>query len=517
MADGAMLERLPPLDLAIVALYLLVIVGMSLAFAWRQRTGDDYFLAGRSMGSVPLAMSITANQASAVSLVGAPAFVALRDGGGLRWLQYELAVPLAMLLLSAILLPALRSVPGASIYAYAETRFGRATRRALAGSFLIPRGLALGVILYASALVVAEALGCSVDTALLAVGVFSVAYTSLGGIVADIWSDVLQLVLLWGGTFVSAFYLLERTGLELLSAIPDERAETFVLGAPAEDPFSLWPMLFGGLFLYLSYYGCDQSQAQRLLTAKSDSHARRALLLNGLLRFPLVLTYCALGLLLAALLSTDATFASAMEGRPADSLVPVFMMNYLPPGLRGLLLAAILAAAMSSIDSALNSLAAVTLDDVFGIDPSRQSVWSGRATSLAWGLLAVVSGMAFARSGAGILELVNMVGSAFYGPVLAVFVLGVLAPGVGGAAALVGLAAGLAGNFALASLAPAVPWLWWNPAGFLVAMAAALATGKARFRWEVRWERRESALLVGAFVLMVAVLALLPTGVALLD
>jgi SSS family solute:Na+ symporter len=512
-----MLERLPPLDLAIVGVYLLAIVGMSLAIAWRQRTGDDYFLAGRSMGRFPLAFSLMANQASAVSLVGAPAFVALREGGGLRWLQYELAVPLAMLLLAAILLPALRSVPGASIYAYAETRFGRSTRRALAGSFLLARGLALGVILYASALVVAEALGCSVDAALLAVGIFSVAYTSLGGIVADIWSDVLQLALLWGGTFVSAFYLLEHAGVGLLSAIPEERAVTFVLDAQGEDPFSLWPMLFGGLFLYLSYYGCDQSQAQRLLTARSDSDARRALLLNGLLRFPMVLTYCAFGLLLAALLRTDPSFAAVMEGRPADSLVPVFMMSYLPTGLRGLLFAAILAAAMSSIDSALNSLAAVTLDDVFGIDPARQSVWWGRATSLSWGVFAVVSGMVFARSGAGVLELVNMVGSAFYGPVLAVFVLGVLAPGVTEAGALVGLAAGLAGNLALAGLAPAVPWLWWNPAGFLVAAVVSLAVGKADFRWEARWERRESLLLLGAFALMLAVLAVLPVVVASLD
>ncbi len=511
-----MLERLPPLDLAIVALYLLAIVAMSAAFAWRQRTGSDYFLAGRSMGSVPLAMSIMANQASAVSLVGAPAFVALRPGGGLRWLQYELAVPLAMLLLSAILRPALRSVPGASIYAYAERRFGRPTRRALAGSFLLARGLALGVILYASALVVAEALACSVDQALLAVGLFSVAYTSLGGIVADIWSDVLQLVLLWGGTLASAWYLLERVGLDLLSSIPEERAASLSLRAPLEDPFSLLPMLFGGLFLYLSYYGCDQSQAQRLLTARSDSDARRALLLNGLLRFPMVLTYCVFGLLLAALLSIDPGFVTAMEGRPADSLVPVFMMSYLPEGLRGLLLAAILAAAMSSIDSALNSLAAVTLDDVFTLDPARQSVWLGRATSLAWGAFSIVSGMVFARSGAGILELVNMVGSAVYGPVLAVFALGVLAPRVRGREALLGLAAGFAANASLAIFAPSIPWLWWNPAGFAMAAFVALAMGKARFQWEARWDRREAALLLGAFALMVAVLALLPKSLALL-
>jgi Na+/proline symporter len=229
-----------------------------------------------------------------------------------------------------------------------------------------------------------------------------------------------------------------------------------------------------------------------------------------------VLTYCVFGLLLAALLRADPTFAAAMEGRPADSLVPVFMMSYLPTGVRGLLLAAILAAAMSSIDSALNSLAAVTLDDVFGIDPARQSVWLGRATSLSWGIFAVVSGMIFARSAAGVLELVNMVGSAFYGPVLAVFVLGVLAPRVTGSSALIGLGAGLAANLAVAVLAPAVPWLWWNLAGFLAAVVAALATGKPGFRWDARWEPREGALLLGAFAAMVAVLALLPRMVALL-
>ena len=194
-----MLERLQGLDLAVVAAYLAAVVGMSLVFAWRQRTGQDYFLAGRAMGGTTLAFSILANQASAVSLVGAPAFVALRPGGGLRWLQYELAAGHA---------PPLR--------------------------------------------------------------------------------------------------------------LPASRA-------------ALGPGLFD-------------------------------------------LCLC---LLLAGLLRVDPQFASLMEGRPADSLVPVFMMKYLPEGLRGLLLAAILAAAMSSIDSALNSLAAVTLDDVMGLDPARQSVWLG--------------------------------------------------------------------------------------------------------------------------------------------
>jgi len=507
------LERLSGLDAVVVSTYLLAVIAMSFVIARRQRTGDDYFLAGRRVAGPLLAMSILANQVSAVSLIGAPSFVALREGGGLRWLQYELALPLAMLVVIVVLLPELRSVPGSSIYAYAERRFGPPTRRALAGAFLLSRGLSLGVILYASSLVVSQALGVSLETALLVIGVLSVFYTSLGGIVADIWSDALQLVLLWGGTLVSALFVIEEHGSAVLWAIPPERMQGLVTNSAGLGPggdFALWPMLFGGVFLYASYYGCDQSQAQRLLTSRDDHSARRALVLNGLLRFPLVLTYCSFGLLLAGLLRVDPAFAAAMQDQAPDRLVPIFMMNYLPTGLRGLLLAALLAAAMSSIDSALNSLAAVTLEDVFDRPSAAQGVWLSRGVSLLWGVFAVVSGLFFARSGTGVLELVNQVGSAFYGPVLAVFVLGALVPAVEGRGALLGLAAGLAANFALAGGAPQVSWLWWNVVGFLAAAAVALASTRAPLALSRRaWPRREAALLLGAFVLMLAFLAAL--------
>jgi SSS family transporter len=502
-------------DLVILGAYLAGIVGLSYAFARRQRTGDDYFLAGRRMGGTTLALSILANQASAVSLVGAPAFVALREGGGLRWLQYELGVPLAMLALVVLLLPALRSVPGSSIYRYADRRFGRGTRRLLATAFLLTRGLSLGVILYASSLVVSEALGWPVERSLLAVGLFSVAYTSLGGIVADIWTDVVQLALLWGGTLLAAADVVADRGVSLLDVASAARTRTLVFDATGLGDgatFAFWPMLLGGIFLYMSYYGCDQSQAQRLLTARDEGQARRALLLNGLLRFPLVITYCGLGLLLAGLLATDPSFAALMEGRPPDALVPVFLASWLPVGLRGLLLAAILAAAMSSIDSALNSLAAITLEDVLERPPETQSVWLGRFTALGWGLFAVASGLAFARGEAGILEGINQIGSAFYGPILAVFLLGVLAPGVGGRGAAAGLVAGVVGNVLLWRLAPGVSWLWWNPIGLAVAAAVALAVDRARVRVPaLAWPRPATALLLGAFAAMLAVLLVLPS------
>lgn len=497
------------LDLAVVGLYLGGVLLLSALIARRQRTGADYFLAGRRMGAWPLSLSLLANQASAVSLVGAPAFVALRPGGGLVWLQYELALPLATLALILVLLPVLRQAPGASIYALIETRFGRATRRVLAVTFLLSRGLSLGVILYASSLVAAAVLGVRVEPALVAVGLFSVLYTSLGGITADIWTDVVQLVLLWGGTLAAAAYLVQHAGLSLLAAVPPERSVALVVDATGlgdGQTFALWPMLFGGFFLYLSYYGCDQSQAQRLLTARDEASARRALLWTGLLRFPLAASYCGLGLLLAGLVATDGAFAARMAGKPPDSLVPTFLTSYLPPGLRGLFLAAILAAAMSSIDSALNSLAAVFREDVLGHDPDAEGVWGGRLTALGFGLFAVVSGLAFARSGGGVLELVNQVGSAFYGPVLAVFVLATLAPRTRPRAVLAGLGLGLVTNLMLARFAPGVSWLWWNPIGFGAALIPAFLSGLVLQTLPLQ-VRREAVVLGGAFVLMLALLA----------
>ena len=354
------------------------------------------------------------------------------------------------------------------------------------------------------------ALGWPLAAAILALGFVAVLYTTLGGLVADIWSDVLQLVVLWAGCAASAWHLLASRGDELLAALPPERLVAWApraTGLGDGETFAFLPMLVGGLFLYLSYYGCDQSQAQRLLAARTTRDAERALVLNGLLRFPLVLTYCGLGLLLAGLLQVDGGFASAMAGRPPDALVPTYLVTALPGGLRGLLVAAILAAAMSSIDSALNSLAAVTLEDVAGITPERQPAWLARATTLAWGLFAVGAGLGAAASGRAILELVNQVGSLFYGPVLGVFLVARLAPRAGGRAALGGLAAGLAATGGVAALATGVSWLWWSPLGCVATLLVGLAAGRdAPALGALIWPRRATLALAAMFVAVLAVL-----------
>jgi SSS family solute:Na+ symporter len=452
-------------DWIVLAVYLAAMVAMSLWVGRSQRTQDEYYLAGRKLGGLVVALSILATQISAISLVGGPAFVAVKKGGGLVWLQYEFAVPLAMIAILVILVPAYRALGVTSIYELLERRFDARVRKLVSAIFLLSRGLANGVALYAASLVVAMLLGLPLLWAMIGLGAVAILYTTVGGIRADVYTDAVQLVLLWGATLACCGIALHLLGGSW--QVPAERLR--VIDTDPAGTFSIWPMVIGGFFLYVSYYGCDQSQAQRLLTTRGAREAQRSLLLNGLLRFPLAATYCALGLLLAAFLAARPDFAARVE-KP-DHLVPLFLLHHVPAGLRGLMVAGILAAAMSSFDSAFNSLSAATVRD-FG---RGESIRASRLWTVFWGAFCVGAGVLFSRSADTVIEVVNKIGSVFYGPILAVFVLALLRRRAAPGGAAVGLVLGVGANVALWLFAPKVSWLWWNAAGFGVAFLAGLA------------------------------------------
>ncbi|MBM3296655.1 MAG: sodium transporter, partial [Candidatus Aminicenantes bacterium] len=200
------------LDWAIVGAYILGVLGLGYLISRRQRDQADYYLAGRRLRSGQVGLSLVANQVSSVSLVGAPAFIALKSGGGLVWLQYELAVPLAMIVIIAVLLPAYWKKRGLTIYEYLEERFGRTTRSLLGLVFLVSRSLGSGVALLAASYVTSVCLGLSLSWTILLVGVVSLLYTSVGGIKADVYTDIVQLVILWGGSLACIVLLSGRTG-----------------------------------------------------------------------------------------------------------------------------------------------------------------------------------------------------------------------------------------------------------------------------------------------------------------
>jgi SSS family transporter len=472
------------LDWIVIAIYIAIIVGMASFLARRQKSSEDYFLGGHKMSYVSVGFSLLANQVSAISLIGAPAFVALKSEGGLKWLQYELAIPLAMIFLMHFLVPALRKYSITSIYEYLGKRFGKGSRLTVSTIFLLSRGLGTGVVLYASGVVMAAALSISLSATMILMGVISVLYTTIGGIQADIYSDIIQLVIIWIGTAASIVAAVSLLGphWSFFSHIPADRLATVDFshhGFGDGETFSFWPMLIGGFFLYVSYYGCDQSQSQRLLTTPTSDTARKALFINGLLRFPLVLGYCFLGLLMIGILQLQPQLQAEVPREHPDFLIPLFIIKFLPSGLTGLILAGLLAASMSSLDSAFNSLSAVTMRDF--IQQSRLKKWNkrkqllaSRACTFGWGAFCTGAGFCFARSSDTVIEIVNKVGSIFYGPVLAAFLMGIFFRKLKGSVVITALMGSVFLNLSLWLFTPTISWMWWNVTGFLASFIIAL-------------------------------------------
>ncbi|MEM9161000.1 MAG: hypothetical protein AAGB46_18270, partial [Verrucomicrobiota bacterium] len=464
------------LDWIVVFVYISGVVGLSVWVGAKQRGQADYYVAGNRMGAWPIAGSMIATQCSAISLIGAPAFIAIKEGGGLKWLQYELAVPLAAIGL-LYLIRGYKKEGRATIFEAVEERMGSATRKTLSAMFLVGRGLATGVALYAMSVVVAACLDISVGMSIAIVGGLSLVYTTIGGIEADIYSDVAQLVVLWLSALacgVALLFLLENPA-GALADYETGRKEIFKFegtGFGDGEKYGLWPMLIGGFFLYVAYYGCDQSQAQRLLATKDLGTARKAILLNGCLRFPLALTYCGFGLLLGLFFQESTWLQDKMAGQNPDFIAPYFILEYMPIGIKGLIVSGILAAAMSSLDSNINSMSAALEKDFLGgvrfeAPGFKDELERARSFTVIFGIATCLFASLFSGSDATVLVLVNAISSAFNGPVLACFCFLLFNRELRHESWAVGaLAAGILVNALVWQLGPEVSWLWWNVIGF---------------------------------------------------
>jgi SSS family solute:Na+ symporter len=478
----------------IVVAYIIAVIGISYFAGRSQKSQEDYYLGGRSMSSWLVASSFLANQVSAISLISAPAFIAVRSRGGLAWLQYELAVPLSMLFIILFLVPAYRKNSGITIYGFLEQRFGRPTRMALSLIFMVNRSVSAGVILLAASYVTCVLLNLDVYATILLLGIVSLAYTSIGGMRADIYTDAIQLIVLWVSYIACIVILVDLLGgTAAFPAGEAGRLTVFNLhstGIRDGETFSFWPMLFGGFFLYVSYYGCDQSQAQRLLATPSPGESSKALAINGIIRFPLVSTYCSVGVLMIMFMADNPDFAARLDGLSPDYLMPLFFMHHVPDGLLGIMVVGILSASMSSLDSAVNSISAVTWEDFLKKSLPRLASMKGksqvmlfRLITVIWGCISIGFAMAIAGSSETIIEVVNKIGSALYGPIAGVFALGIFCKRATGRGALAGLAGGMLVNGILWLMFEArVSWMWWNLTGFAVTLGAGAAAGQASGR-----------------------------------
>jgi Na+/proline symporter len=553
------------LDWMVLILSLVLIVGYGLYKGRGSGTIQAYLLADKSMPWWAMGLSIMATQASAITFIGTTgqAYV-----DGMRFVQFYFGLPLAMIIISATVVPYFHKARVVTAYEFLEQRFDAKTRLAASIIFLIQRGLGVGLALYAPAVVLSVILGWNERITVLLMAGIVISYAVPGGIKAVTWTDVQQMMLIFLGilgAFFAAVWLLPSDvsfGDALYLAGASGRLNAVDFSLDPNNRYTVWSGLIGGMFLALSYFGCDQSQVQRYLTGKSVGHSRTSLIFNAIVKVPLQFFILLTGAMVfvfyqfapppmlfnktaetrieqaggglagfqyqAALQQynealdarRDAAYRLlearrngsaaadpselrdanraveaarregitavelAGDGKPYDDTNYIFMnfvTTYFPVGAVGLIIAAIFAAAMSTISAELNSLATTSMIDIYRRHfhrgaTDRHYVLIAKSATAFWGAYAAVFAFFGGRLGS-LIEAVNLVGSLFYGSLLGVFVLAFGFPSVTGTGAFTGLVVGEIAIL-LTSWLTGISFLWYNVIGCVVVVATGLVISR---------------------------------------
>jgi SSS family solute:Na+ symporter len=432
------------LDLAIVIVYLLGVTALGVYFRGKQRDVRDYFLGGRTAPWWALAFSIVATETSTLTIIGTPA---LAYSGNITFLQLVFGYLVGRFLISLFFLPGYFRGEFLTAYAVIEKRFGQRMRSVAAVTFLTTRTLAEGARVAAIALVVSVALGTSERLAVFIVIALTVLYTFEGGMKAVIWTDVAQFLLYLLGSVVTFGALLHRipggwNEVAQVAAANGNKLQVFDFSWSLATKYTFWSGVIGGAFLTMASHGTDQTIVQRLLAARNQRDSRRALLASGFI----VLFQFALFLLVGILLFVFAQHSPLLgPGDRVDSILPHFLIREMPTGLAGLLLASILAIAMSNASGSLNSLAASSVLDFAALsgkkaDPAAFLKLSRRMT-LVWGSVLILFGL---LPWGHLLEAGLTVASLPFGSLLGLFLLGTFDSRANATGSLVGMFGGLA-------------------------------------------------------------------------
>lgn len=542
------------LDWSIVFAYLAYVIWHGLKLSRDANDTFGFFLAGRSLPWWAVGLSVMATQMSAITLVGTTG-QAYEDG--MRFIQFYFGLPLAMIILCVTAVPFFYRAKVFTAYEYLEQRFDARTRTLTSFFFLLSRGLGAGVIIAAPAVILSIVLGWGELITIFAIGLSTTFYTMMGGVQAVTWTDVKQMAIIMAGLSVCVLIIIEALPADvslndaLFVAGAAGKMQTIDFSFDLNERYTFWSGMFAALFLFLSYFGCDQSQVQRYLTARSLNESRTALLMSAFLKIPLQFLILFIGILVfvfyqftappmvfnevavnsaagqnpASYQSLEQEFATVheqrrvaalefIEARNSDSeqsarasyelmnsnygevrnratefvretngdnsfndvnyVFPVFVLQNMPIGVVGLIVAAIMAAAMSSVAAELNSLATASTMDLyrqhFNPNGSEQELLRfGRIATFIWGVFACIVAT-FATNLGSLIEVVNTFGSFFYGSLLGVFVLAFAVPSSRAVGAFYGLLFGIASVW-VASLYTEIAFLWFNVVGCVVTVA----------------------------------------------
>lgn len=493
-------------DLIVVIAYLLGTVAFGAWFSRSQRNVKDYFVSGRHVPWWAIMASIVATETSTVTFISVPG---VAFTGNMTFLQLVMGYLIGRIVVSVIFVPAYFRGDLLTVYQILGARFGAGVKRLAAGLFLITRSLADGVRLFATGLVLAVLLltmpgleeharvwvpwidptYAILASSVVVMGVTTIVYTYLGGMSAVIWTDVIQLVIYLLGAVLAAAILLDR--------IPGGWAEVVRIGTAAGKfqvfdftwdigrSYTFWSGVIGGAFLTTATHGTDQLMVQRYLCSASPRQARIALLSSGVLIFVQFVLFLAIGTMLYVFY--HGAGAAEVGGFTAggivqsDRIFPQFIVTHLPPGVVGLVIAAIFAAAMSTLSSSLNSSSATTMADFYM--PMRQrsdahNLRVSRWLTAGWGLVQISVALSAIRFSNRVVDEVLGIASFTNGIVLGVFLLGTFAPRVRQRSAFAGIAAGTAVMLTVKLLA-LTSWQWYVLIGSMVTFATGVLASRA--------------------------------------
>ncbi len=459
------------LDYAVLTAYLAASVAFGMWVGRGQKDLQGYFLGERRMPWWAICFSIVATETSTLTFIGAPA---ISYAGNMTFLQVALGYCLGKVLVSAVLMPGYLRGRIETAYELLNSRFGPHVRTASALLFQVTRALSDGVRLFATALVLTVVTHISDSWTVIIIGAITVAYTLYGGMRTVVWSDVIHFFVYIAGAGLAFWVLLEGIpgGWPEVALVAGDKLQAFDFALVFDRPYTFLGGLVGGAFLTFATHGTDHMMVQRYLTCGTLSGSRKALLASGVVVFFQFLLFLVVGVMLFAFYRH---FPIEQQLTQTDRIFPIFIVEQMPPLISGLIIAAIFAAAMSTLSSSLNSLASSTVHDFYRpfIAPqaSQQHYLSvSRWLTLIWGVVLVA--ISFMAKGWGsVLQTGLTIASITMGSVLGIFLLGLLSKRAGQAAGLIGMLSGLAAMLAVSALTP-IAWTWYVLIGTAVTLAA---------------------------------------------
>ena len=459
-------------DLAVLILYMAGITAWGAWLGRRNRGGTDYFLGSRNLPWWAVMLSVVATETSTLTFLSIPGVAYL---GTLAFLQLAIGYLAGRAVVAWVLLPAYYRGELSTAYALLETRFGGGARRYASGVFMLTRLLADSVRLFATAIPLAIITGWSYPASILVIGAATLVYTYFGGIRAVVWVDALQMGLYVAGGLI-ALLLLQMAvdggwSAILASAGSAGKLQVLDFSTSPAVAYTFWAGLIGGGFLSMASHGTDQLIVQRLLTCRDAAQSRRALIGSG---FAVIVQF-ALFLLVGLGLWV---FFEGRDFARSDEIFARFIIAEMPVGVRGLLIAGVFAAAMSSLSSSINSLASASAYDFWGPATGRNDdraiMSAGKVFTLLWAGLLIAGAIVFIplSEGSAAVEVALAAASMAYGGLLGAFALGVLTRRVSQAGAIVGMTAGVGTVVAIwATARDAVAWPWFVFIGLVVTLA----------------------------------------------